>query len=932
MSVNIPYLLSKVNIIDVVSRFVSLKKEGSEYVGICPFHQDDQASLKVNEKKQIFKCFACGPGGDAIDFLKKQGYSFKESVSYLSGGDVNVVLNPEANNPAKKKIVIEWVPVSTVGAPMPNVTHPKLGNPSFLWKYLDKDSVILGLVCRFDLAEGGKEVLPLTYVTDGRRTEWRWTGIPVPRPLYNLHLIAQNPNATVLIVEGEKTADAAQRELEVDKCVVTTWIGGSNGTTKADFSPIFGRNVILWPDNDTEQKYNENHPKAGEIKPFEEQPGNFAMLEINEILKSKCEVIKWVSNPKELPHKWDCADRQWKPEELRDFVLTNLIDVPTIVKVSDSDLVIEYQKEPDPVVSPKNPELPPREIKGVYESENDYYKMLGYEEDENVKIVFYFFAFDAKTLVRLSPTSMNKSNLQLIAPLNYWEENFPGSKAKVDIDSAQNFLINTSYKVGMYRDKFIRGRGAWMEGKKLIIHTGESLLIDGENKPLRNPDSRYVYKIGEPLGFGFGQILETEEAVKLIEKLKWLLWEREINAYLLIGWCVIAPFCGVLNWRPHIWITGAAGSGKSWVMDNVIKRLMGDVALVVQGKTTEAGVRGLLKSDARPVLFDESDVDSASDKERIQSILALARSSSYSDGGGIVKGTQTGGSKTYQIRSCFAFSSIGVQLNQQSDRSRFTTLGLRSFDGVRDKSEFVGFEREWNGIVKSDFVDSLQSRTMSLIPTILKNSKTFSDAAAEVIGNRRVGDQIGSMLAGAFSLTSKKEIAYKEAVEWITNKDWSDEKGLEQTKDESQLLNIIISEVVEVEGSHGILRRTIGELISLASNRSTEAYITDLASHDRLKRIGILIKDNSVYFSNTAKGIKRIIENTPWALNHFKVLERIKGATKSEPLTYSVGVRTRGVSIPLAVLLNDNSFLIPDNPTNPIAFDSIDSEKDDLPF
>ena len=59
-------------------------------------------------------------------------------------------------------------------------------------------------------------------------------------------------------------------------------------------------------------------------------------------------------------------------------------------------------------------------------------------------------------------------------------------------------------------------------------------------------------------------------------------------------------------------------------MDNIIKRLVGEVGIVVQGKTTEAGVRGLLQSDARPVLFDESDVDSYSDKERIQSILALA--------------------------------------------------------------------------------------------------------------------------------------------------------------------------------------------------------------------------------------------------------------------------------------------------------------------
>ena len=52
------------DIIDVIGEHVSLKKKGREMVGLCPFHDDHSPSMNVNPVKQIFKCFACGAGGD----------------------------------------------------------------------------------------------------------------------------------------------------------------------------------------------------------------------------------------------------------------------------------------------------------------------------------------------------------------------------------------------------------------------------------------------------------------------------------------------------------------------------------------------------------------------------------------------------------------------------------------------------------------------------------------------------------------------------------------------------------------------------------------------------------------------------------------------------------------------------------------------------
>lgn len=70
-----------VNIVDLISQYVSLEKKGKDYVGLCPFHQERTPSFTVNEEKQFFKCFGCGKGGNVFKFLMyKEGLTFPESV------------------------------------------------------------------------------------------------------------------------------------------------------------------------------------------------------------------------------------------------------------------------------------------------------------------------------------------------------------------------------------------------------------------------------------------------------------------------------------------------------------------------------------------------------------------------------------------------------------------------------------------------------------------------------------------------------------------------------------------------------------------------------------------------------------------------------------------------------------------------------------
>jgi DNA primase len=73
------------DIVDLVAEHISLTKKGKEMVGLCPFHQDSRPSMNVSPAKQIFKCFACGAGGDVFKFVQmRESLTFPQAVERLA--------------------------------------------------------------------------------------------------------------------------------------------------------------------------------------------------------------------------------------------------------------------------------------------------------------------------------------------------------------------------------------------------------------------------------------------------------------------------------------------------------------------------------------------------------------------------------------------------------------------------------------------------------------------------------------------------------------------------------------------------------------------------------------------------------------------------------------------------------------------------------
>ncbi|MCT4585415.1 MAG: DNA primase [Peptostreptococcaceae bacterium] len=96
---------SRINIVDVVGRYVSLKKAGNNYKGRCPFHNEKTPSFIVSEQKQIYKCFGCDEGGDVIRFVMKvENIDFMDSLDIL-GKEINIDVKKELSNDFDKSSI-----------------------------------------------------------------------------------------------------------------------------------------------------------------------------------------------------------------------------------------------------------------------------------------------------------------------------------------------------------------------------------------------------------------------------------------------------------------------------------------------------------------------------------------------------------------------------------------------------------------------------------------------------------------------------------------------------------------------------------------------------------------------------------------------------------------------------------------------------------
>ncbi|UEG48906.1 DNA primase [Ferruginibacter lapsinanis] len=100
----IQQILSRIDIIEIVGSFIKLKKRGTNYLGLCPFHNEKSPSFTVSPAKEIYKCFGCGRSGNSISFLMEhEKYSYAEALRWLAQ-KYNVEIEETAVSPEQKLV------------------------------------------------------------------------------------------------------------------------------------------------------------------------------------------------------------------------------------------------------------------------------------------------------------------------------------------------------------------------------------------------------------------------------------------------------------------------------------------------------------------------------------------------------------------------------------------------------------------------------------------------------------------------------------------------------------------------------------------------------------------------------------------------------------------------------------------------------------
>jgi putative DNA primase/helicase len=279
------------------------KRVGGEWV-VGDLDGSAGESCSINLRSGAWSDFASGEaGGDLVSLYAaihnmRQSKAARELARELGMSEAD----PPPPPPKRRT---EWVPVLPVPADAgdPPVAHVVRGKPERVWRYHDQAGRLLGLVYRFVTSDGGKEVLPVTYARHPNgKCKWSWLSFVDPRPLYGLDRLRDG--MPVLVVEGEKCADAAHGELATWFDIVA-WPGGGKAVQKADWAPLAGRDVLLWPDCDAEADKN-----TGEILPADRQAGVRTMAKLAGILAEVASCVRTIQIPPagSVADGWDVAD------------------------------------------------------------------------------------------------------------------------------------------------------------------------------------------------------------------------------------------------------------------------------------------------------------------------------------------------------------------------------------------------------------------------------------------------------------------------------------------------------------------------------------------------------------------------------------------------------------------------------------------------
>ena len=349
-----------------------------------------------------------------------------------------------------------------------------------------------------------------------------------------------------------------------------------------------------------------------------------------------------------------------------------------------------------------------------------------------------------------------------------------------------------------------------------------------------------------------------------------------------------------MDWRPLVWVTGDAGTGKS-TLQKLIRHVMGGEGAILQSTdATEASLRQFLLQSTVPVALDE--IEAEAEGKKVQSVVKLARQAA--SGGVILRGGADHKGQEFKARSAFMFSSILVPPLLDQDISRIALLELMPLR--RDETPPKIEPRHWSKIGRG-----LRTRIIDGWPRLHDTLEAYRMALARAGHSARGCDQFGTLLAMA-DLALYDALPSAERCEL-----WADklsatviDEQTGQAADWQRCLNHLFAQPLDVY--RGGERLTVGRWVMIGAG-----LVTDRETHEAeraLRSVGLRVygeKENAqLAVANVHAGLAALFEGTQWFAPAgqsgvwAQAMKRVPGSRSSGVLSFDF-VKSRGRILPL---------------------------------
>jgi hypothetical protein len=556
---------------------------------------------------------------------------------------------------------------------------------------------------------------------------------------------------------------------------------------------------------------------------------------------------------------------------------------------------------------------------------DDGYLSLGYLGTTSV-----IFSYSRQGVIKLDSKSVTRrAELEACLGMEFilrrygiYETNENMHRILKDINwgECSSDIIASCSKIGIYNPLREKGAGVWSDGDGGLIINGDNkscyLLAKCEHelKPVaRAITGRHEIYVPDHIGNWYLKPSSGDQQIHrmiLLELGQWT-WENEIDKYFIFGWIIMAPWLGALAWRPHIWVVGKRGSGKTTLI-NFIKSCL-DASYCRSSddgrNSSEAGIRQALGTSARPIILDEAEdagVDAGGGKGAMQKILTLARSASASRGGAL-KGTADQTGRQFAVATSFLFASISEPNLDPGDKTRIVTCTagpLRPDQNHPPKS------------LSSADCSSAMNQSLRLYPHFIM---TLEAIRPNISGDARAKDTLGVLLAAALTAYAGKALTAELANAVMNTLGIDMDRHLEvqnESHDEADALQELLGLTLQieiVEEAHSGTR---------VSRLSQTVYLAAIAAASEtgkgrgknggecgaaLKRCGMTARQKDgvaqLFIAANSGELKGLLRKTSsrWASGGWSpILSRVDGA---EPGKGDVGAgRVRGVWVPIPSL------------------------------